>query len=307
MLNWRAAFLVGTGAMIAACSGPPRDDGGTSVETDSTLSLDMGEDWAEGDRRGGSRGGATAGALAGESSLGGRRSFWSVILQTFPANGGPGQSGATELLRRMQPVDPGLSQAFIHTTDEGSMVLFGRHRAPDSEAAQADLAYIKGIEVGEQPLFPRAMLTRIQLPRDPASYGPHELLSTRIQNPQHRDIYTFQVAAWGTFSEYARRGESALSWDEVQDAAEEQARELRARGFQAYYHHDEDKELSMVTIGVFDRTAYDVQSGLYLDPRIDRLVREFPAHLVNGEPVMMQRGSREVPQPPLLVEVPELP
>jgi hypothetical protein len=310
LLNWHAAFLLGTGVMIAGCSGSSPNGGGIAAETDTPVSLDVGQDWADAADGRGAASSGTARRGSGRDEMGAltaRGSFWSVVLQTFPASGGRGQTGAVELLRRMQPVDPGLADAFIHTTDEGSMVLFGRHRSPDSASAQRDLAYIKGIEFRDEPLFPRAMLTRIVLPRDPGSYGPHELLSVRVQRSWLTEVYTFQVAAWGTFREYARRGESAMSWDEVRAAAERQVRELRGQGYQAYYHHDADKELSMVTIGLFGPSAYDAQAGLYVDRRLERLAREFPAHLVNGEPVVMQRAGQEVTQPPLLVAVPELP
>ncbi len=239
--------------------------------------------------------------------MAGRSSSWSVLLQAFPASRGSDQAAAMELLRRMQPVDPRLRQAFIHTDSRGSMVLFGRHGAADDASAQADLAFIKEIRLGGQPLFPRAMLTRIRVVRDPSTIGPMELLSTRLANPEVRELFTFQVAVWGTFREYAERGQRTPDWDEVRRRAEAQVRDLRSRGYEAYYHHDDDKQLSMITIGVFDRTAFDAQAGLYLHPMLERLAREFTQHLVNGEPVVMRKAGQEIPQQPLLVMVPELP
>ena len=49
-------------------------------------------------------------------------------------------------------------------------------------------------------------------------------------------------------------------------------------------HHDDDLRLSMVTVGLFDHTAVDAESGLFA-PEVDALLRKFPAHLVNGEPL----------------------
>jgi hypothetical protein len=268
-------------------------------DADTMVSGDFGDDWST------SRGGRDS--RAGDVALAGRRSYWSVLLQSFPASSGGHRARAMELIRRMSQVDPALAEAFIHTDDRGSMVLFGRHASVDDAGAQEDLSFIKGVTIREQPLFPRAMLTRIRQKLDARTLGPYELLSFRVTRPELRELYTFQIGVWGTFREYAERGERVLSWDEVKAAAEGDVRDLRARGYQAYYHHDEDKELSMVTVGIYDRTAYDAQSGLYLDPRLEQISREFPAHLINGEPVVMQQGRVEVPQRPLLVLVPELP
>lgn len=290
------------GSMVAGCSGSGGAAGGSGRSGDTMLSPDagdVGEDWAADGRTG--RGGGLG------SSFAGRSSYWSVLLQAFPASRGSDQAAAMELLRRMQPVDPRLRQAFIHTDSRGSMVLFGRHGAADDASAQADLAFIKEIRLGGQPLFPRAMLTRIRVVRDPSTIGPMELLSTRLANPEVRELFTFQVAVWGTFREYAERGQRTPDWDEVRRRAEAQVRDLRSRGYEAYYHHDDDKQLSMITIGVFDRTAFDAQAGLYLHPMLERLAREFTQHLVNGEPVVMRKAGQEIPQQPLLVMVPELP
>jgi hypothetical protein len=297
-----SVLLLVAAGMIAGCSGSGGAAGGSDRSGDTMLSADagdVGEDWAADGRSG--RSGGRGGAMAGRSSS------WSVLLQAFPASRGSDQAAAMELLRRMQPVDPRLRQAFIHTDSRGSMVLFGRHGAADDASAQADLAFIKEIRLGGQPLFPRAMLTRIRVVRDPSTIGPMELLSTRLANPEVRELFTFQVAVWGTFREYADRGQRTPDWDEVRRRAEAQVRDLRSRGYQAYYHHDDDKQLSMITIGVFDRTAFDAQAGLYLHPMLERLAREFTQHLVNGEPVVMRKAGQEIPQQPLLVMVPELP
>jgi hypothetical protein len=66
----------------------------------------------------------------------------------------------------------------------------------------------------------------------------------------------------------------------------------------------------MVTVGLFDKTALDPQSGLY-SYEVEQLLRRFPEHLVNGEPLMEpldfkhpQLGTRL--QKPRLVLVPKL-
>jgi hypothetical protein len=66
----------------------------------------------------------------------------------------------------------------------------------------------------------------------------------------------------------------------------------------------------MVTVGLFDHTAYDAQSGIFA-PEVELLIRKFPARLVNGEPLnepvnprFPEFGTRV--QAPKLVLVPEL-
>lgn len=309
-VNWRALILICAGMMIASCSGPATTKNRMATDADTTVSGDFGDDWsaAADDRSRGTGSGARGGNRgAADAAFAGRSSYWSVLLQSFPANSPGHRARAIELIRRMSQVDPALAESFIHTNDRGSLVLFGRHTSVEDPGAQEDLSFVQGVLIREQPLFPRAMLTRIRQKVDASTLGPNELLSLRVSMPQFRDLYTFQIAVWGTFREYAERGERVMSWDEVQAAAERNVRDLRARGYQAYYHHDEGKELSMVTIGVYDRTAYDAQSGLYLDPRLERMSKEFSEHLMNGEPVVMQQGKLTVPQRPLLVLVPELP
>ncbi len=99
-------------------------------------------------------------------------------------------------------------------------------------------------------------------------------------------------------------------FNEIREHAESYTRKLRAQGFEAYFHHDDDRRLSMITVGLFDQTAIDAQSGL-LSPPVEHLMRRFPQHLVNGEPLSEpvdrlrpRRGTRI--QKPLLVLVPRL-
>ena len=85
---------------------------------------------------------------------------------------------------------------------------------------------------------------------------------------------------------------------------------LRGQGYEAYFHHDEDRRLSMVTVGLFDKTAIDPESGIWA-PEVKLLVRRFPARLVNGEPLRepvsrFQEDLGTRVQEPKLVLVPEL-
>jgi hypothetical protein len=78
----------------------------------------------------------------------------------------------------------------------------------------------------------------------------------------------------------------------------------------AFYHHDSVREMSMVTVGVFDHRAIDGQTGLR-SPQVERFLMDFPKRMVNGEPVIdlydpnnPEKGGRT--QQPRIVEVPKL-
>jgi hypothetical protein len=184
------------------------------------------------------------------------------------------------------------------------MVAYGRYEGPQSADAQRDLAWVKLLTLDDVPAFPRAMLTRVNLRPAAAGADPLALMSARLRHPRIDPLYTLEVAIWGDFES------GKLSLAEIHREAERHARELRARGFEAYYHHDDDRRLSMVTVGLFDHTAIDQRTGLY-GPAVEALMQEFPAHLVNGQELLepidgrrLQRGTRV--QRPKLVHVPKL-
>jgi hypothetical protein len=205
----------------------------------------------------------------------------------------------------MQTIDAKLAGgAWVHTGAGGSLVAYGRYESAQSDDAQRDLAWIKGLTLNDLPAFPRAMLSRVNLRPAAAGYRPLELMSARIRHPRVDPLYTLEVAVWGDFES------GKLSIEQIHRSAEEYARTLRTRGFEAYYHHDDDRRLSMVTVGLFDHTAIDQRTGLY-GPAVEALLRDFPAHLVNGQELLepvdgrrVQRGTRV--QRPKLVHVPKL-
>jgi hypothetical protein len=255
---------------------------------------DWGEGWAQ-------RPPTTGGSRAADRSQ--RSTTWAIVLATFPTQN-HAQAAATTV-RELPRVDARLAGgAWVHTSTEGSMVVYGRYDSVQSEDAQRDLKWIKQIIINDRPAFPRAMLSRINLRPAAAGYDRLELMSARQRYPHVEPLYTLQVAVWGDFES------GKLSLKQIQRRAEEYARALRAQGFEAYYHHDHDKRLSMVTVGLFDHTAIDQRTGLH-SPDVDALLDKFPAHLVNGETLLepidgrrLERGTRV--QKPMLVHVPKL-
>ncbi len=110
-----------------------------------------------------------------------------------------------------------------------------------------------------------------------------------------------EVAVWSDF------GSGEVSIDEIRKKAEAFTKQLRAQGQQAFYFHDDDKGMSIVTIGVFGEDAYNPQSMLYSDA-VEAVRKKFPNLLVNGEELrrLTRPGSTETtPERTLLVEVPK--
>jgi len=167
--------------------------------------------------------------------------------------------------------------------------------------AQAALHRIKAIEIQGQPAFARAMLTRVKVRPVGIATHPLSLMSVRLRYPNLDPLYTLEVGIWGDFES----GELTLK--QIHEKAERQTRELRNRGFEAYFYHDNDKRLSVVSVGVFDRTAIDARSGMY-GPGLQTLMDQFPAHLVNGETLLepidgrdASRGTRVQKPMPVLI------
>ncbi|MCP3904146.1 MAG: hypothetical protein GY715_10985 [Planctomycetes bacterium] len=262
--------------------------------------LDFGEDWmtANAEPRHAGAGATSRPAAAGPSI---RTSYWGIVLRTF--SGDDHAASAANMVHSVPRLDPRLGQAHPHTTSRGSMVVFGVYDTAESPAAQRDLEWIKGIKIRERQVFPTAILSRINPGPGRRRYEPHELLSVRRMYPNVNPLYSLQVGVWGDF-------DSGMLLSRIQERAEAQVLELRSKGYEAFVHHDRDKRLSMVTVGLFDKSAVDAQSGIY-SPEVERLFREFPAHLVNGEKLeepinarAPQLGTRT--QSPRLVLVPSL-
>ena len=280
----RRALLGALAATLAACaSTPPDRSGGREGDAAS-------DDWG-------------VALLPREGASGEQASItWTIVLVTFSAPGHPGAAART--VGQLPAIDPRLGAARVHTTSSGSMVVYGSYGGPGEPEAQADLEWIKSITVNDAAAFPRAMLTRIRPRAALAHSDPFDLMSVRRRFPHVDPLYTLEVAVWGDFES------GQLTLDQIHAHAERYARELRAQGFDAYYYHDDDKRLSTVTVGLFDRTAIDPRSGFYSAP-VERLLRLFPAHLVNGEPLREPLDSRRPSrgtrvQRPMLVHVPKL-
>ncbi len=263
---------------------------------------DWGDDWLGPDRTRTDRAGTAIETRTPPARPGRPTTFWTLVLQTF-SQPGHRQHAAT-MVQELRTAVPQLAGARVHTTSSGSMVIYGNYESAQDPAAQRDKEAIKKITIRDRQAFPRAMLTRIRLQPPPGAMHPYELMSVRQLHPNVNPLYTLQVAVWGDFES------GKLTLAQIHQKAEAYATELRVQSFEAYFHHDDDQRLSVVTIGVFDRRAIDPQTGFF-SPEVEALIRRFPEHLVNGEPLMEIKNRRDPrrsrqPQTPRLVEVPKL-
>ena len=226
---------------------------------------------------------------------------WSVLLATV--SGPEGRATAMTIRDEVARRYPTLRDAFVRSTQRGSVVLSGRFPSPQAPEAQARLKEVKEMTEGGVRAFPRAMLTRFGAGSEQGPPGPNDLRIVR-QNAPTQTLYTLQVAVWSAF------GTDELKMSEIKRSAEEYCRSLRSQGNEAYYFHDFDTRTSTVTVGVFGADAYDPRSTLYA-PEVEKVMRAFPKHLVNGEELLVpvdprNPGAKTMPQAPRLVEIPKI-
>lgn len=289
----------------------PAPRGGTadgSVDpTEDTLSdLDLGADWDVYEQRLAARnttGGASAASptLSGGTAAGGPG--FSIVLATF--GGTSHREEAEQYRQRAAVLLPDMADSIrTHPSAGGSLVVCGRYTGWKDAGAKQDIKTLQELTINGVQVFPQAILTELSTPRDPNSIDEAELVSLRFRYPDIRVLYTLEIAIWGDFE--------SGQWPEStrRAAAERHARSLRQRGVPAFYHHDPAREMSMVTVGVFDHRAIDGQTGLR-SPQVERFLMDFPERMVNGEQVIdlydpsdPSKGGR--PQEPRIVEVPTL-
>ncbi len=224
---------------------------------------------------------------------------WSVLLRTFSGDGH--EERADEFVIEVTRRYPVFGEVFVEPRRGGSMVVAGRFFETDDPEAQEALGLAKGITVGGGRPFAAAMLVRRTTAADASPPKPYDLRTLRARYPGRTELYTLQIGLWSTF------GTREIEPEDVRRRAELEVAKLRAQGFEAWFHHDPDSEMSTVTVGSFGADAYDPRSTLYA-PEVERLMRAFPKHFINGEEVLVpsdQRRSGELrPQGPRLVEVP---
>jgi hypothetical protein len=243
---------------------------------------------------------AAAARAAARTDVDGNQTGWSVLLASV--TGADHQANANAIREEVVRRYPQLNDAYVSTTQRGSVVLVGHFTGPQDPAAQAELKVVKEINEGNMRAFPRAMLTRMGAGAEAGPPGPNDLRIVRRTRP-NATLYSLQVAVWSAF------GTNELKMSDIKRSAETLCRQLRAEGNEAYYFHDFDTKTSIVTVGVFGADAYDSKSTLYA-PEVEAVMKMFPKHLVNGEELLMPVDMRDptgktMPQSPRLVEIPK--
>ncbi len=226
--------------------------------------------------------------------------IWSVMLETF-ADDERGVSAET-VRQGMVSELPDLADARVERSPHGSMLVYGRYEKVDDPKAQADLQRIKEMTFRGAKVFRKAILTRVADGTQESPIKTNDLRELRAKFPRIDPLYSLQVAA------FVSTKESPLTLAERHRKAEAYAATLRLQQFDAYFHHDDGRQISVVTVGGFDHHAYDPLSTLF-SPDVEFLLKKFPKHLVNGEeqlvPIDPRRPkSRKVPMAPKLILVP---
>jgi len=277
-------------------------DSRSALEPAGLEDLDLGQDWDAGADRRRLGSGQSAGSVGGSSASAGGASpssVWVVVLGTF--SGQNHARAARTMLSEVRTMDPMLADAWVHTKDSGSIVALGRFESASSTAAHNALDRIKSITIEGRPVFAKAMLSRVSL-RTPGQMHPHSLAAVRQRYPNVDPLYTLDVALWMDDES------DQVSYEQLKRKAEAYVKELRARGLEAYFHHDEGKRMSTVTVGLFDHRAVDPQSGI-VSADVKALMDRFRARLVNGEELRVPISRRKPEmgtevQKPFLVLVP---
>ena len=173
-----------------------------------------------------------------------------------------------------------------HIDGSGSMALYGAYEGWDDPKAPADAKTLSEIQINGKRLFGPIIRTDIERQRRPDEYSDLELISVWSRHPNMRAIYALEIELWGDFQ--------SNEWPPERRRAKamERVSQLRQQGFDAYCHHDERRELSTITVGLFSEAAINPQSGIP-DPNLARLHEQFPIRLINGEELRMpiQRGG----------------
>jgi len=208
---------------------------------------------------------------------------WGVVLATVSDEGH--EKVAAVARDRFAATYPDLKDAYVRSTERGSVVMVGHFSGPADPAVKPFLERIKAISPdGKVQPFARVYLSRVQTSSD--AVGPYDLTRARRKFPNTHPLFTVQVAMWSDFDS------NTITMDEVRNKADAYCKGLRARNVEAYVKHDEDKRLSIVTVGVFDSTAYDPRSTLF-SPAVEKVFKQFPTMLVNGDELLQppQKGT----------------
>ncbi len=227
---------------------------------------------------------------------------YAIAVGTFSGIGH--QESAKKALASLSMQYPRLAQQLqVRDRSRGSVLAFGSYEGYGDPNVARDIDTLKRIVNPQgKPLFGQIFISKFRTPLALRKLHPHDLWSIRKEFPTIVPIYTLEVAVWGDF------GGGQFPTAKRRAAAEAYASELRARGNEAFFYHNDDRDISSVTVGLFGHNAIDASTGFY-SPEVDAMLARFPERLVNGEQVLeyldphnQSFGTRV--QQPILAEVP---
>lgn len=274
--------------------------GDITVGSGGLADLDLGEDWDRSTQRP-----IPNPSRSAPSGAGGNADMaegnWAIVLFTYSNQNHA--SLAQEAARRVRALGPDFLSVRTHPAKKGSIVIFGSYLDNEDPAVKTDLARLRSLANNGRRVFPKVMLTYVEPEQNLQSMSPFNLLMARRSYPNAQQLFTLDVAVWSTFDN------PDLNYASLKKEAEAYCRELRAAGYEAYFHHNNAAKISNVTVGIFGSNAVNPRSGIY-SPEVMQLLRSFPARLNNEQILLLpvdrfhpNRGTR--PQAPALVEVPE--
>ncbi len=227
---------------------------------------------------------------------------FAIVVATF--TGGGHQSAAKATLSSLGMKYPTLGPLLkVRERSRGSVITYGNYSGYNDSSAKRDIEMLKTVVSAQgTPAFGQVMLSKFKSSRARRQLHPHDLWTVRREYPTIVPIYTLEVAIWGDFES------GQLPKEQRRAAAEQYAEELRNKGFEAYFYHNDDIDLSSVTVGLFSYQAIDPETGFY-SLEVEAMMSRFPHRLTNGQPVLQyynpknpSQGSTE--QKPCLAEVP---
>jgi hypothetical protein len=162
----------------------------------------------------------------------------------------------------------------------------GKHTNPPK--LREDLTFVRQLgDPSGQRYFFTALPARMPQP----DIGPPEWNLANVDAD-----YSLQVAAFEPTDDF---------W-QYKEAAVEYVKQLRGKGYEAYYHHATSS--SVVTVGAFGPEALvtDSQGYTHYSAEIQRLQRieEFKYNLLNGRIYNVVEGGQRIPVPSSVVKTP---
>jgi hypothetical protein len=238
----------------------------------------------------------------GESGSTQSKDQFAIVVATFTGDASHESAVASRsmLTKHYPSLGRGLT---IRPRSRGTVLTFGNYESYQDLVAKKDISILRSMKSPQgKLLFGQVLLLKFKPSRQLQKLHPYDLWTARREFPKIVPLFTLEVAVWGDFDsgQYPTKRRHA--------SAERYASNLRAKGFEAFFYHNDDGEISSVTVGLFGPSAVDPETGLYAQD-VKALLSRFSERLVNGQPIEIyfdpnNHALGSSIQPPCLAEVP---